>query len=51
MNVEMPSFADDYFISFFPILEKQLGKGGVRLATMLNQIFNSKEGYTHESEL
>lgn len=42
---------DDYFLSRLPILEKQLAKGGVRLAATLNRIFSSKEGYTRDSEL
>jgi hypothetical protein len=42
---------DDYFLSRLPIVEKQLAKGGVRLAATLNRIFNSKEGYNRKSEL
>lgn len=42
---------DDYFLSRLPIVEKQLAKGGVRLAATLNRIFNSKEDYSRESEL
>eukprot|EP01018_Ginkgo_biloba_P021985 Gb_25885 [translate_table: standard] len=33
---------DDYFLSRLPIVEKQLGKSGVRLAATLNRIFNPK---------
>lgn len=33
--------SDDYFLSRLPIVEKQLGKGGIRLAATLNRIFDS----------
>lgn len=42
---------DDYFLSRLPILERQLAKGGVRLAATLNRIFGSKEDHTRDSEL
>lgn len=42
---------DDYFLSRLPILEKQLAKGGARLAATLNRIFSSEKDYTRDSEL
>uniref|UniRef100_A0A0D6R1R3 Aspergillus nuclease S1 n=1 Tax=Araucaria cunninghamii TaxID=56994 RepID=A0A0D6R1R3_ARACU len=42
---------DDYFLSRLPIVEKQLAKGGVRLAAMLNRLFDPKESQTHYTEL
>ncbi|XP_057419977.1 endonuclease 4-like [Lotus japonicus] len=33
---------DEYFLSRLPIVEKRLAQGGVRLAAILNRIFNSK---------
>lgn len=42
---------DDYFLSRLPILERQLAKGGVRLAATLNRIFSSKKDHTRDSEL
>jgi len=33
-------FADDYFLSRFPIVNLRLAQGGVRLAATLNRIFD-----------
>ncbi|CAI9087571.1 OLC1v1021678C1 [Oldenlandia corymbosa var. corymbosa] len=35
------TLGDDYFVSRLPIVEKRLAQGGVRLAAVLNRIFNS----------
>lgn len=34
-------FADDYFLSRFPIVNLRLAQGGVRLAAILNRIFGN----------
>ncbi|XWS12718.1 hypothetical protein CRYUN_Cryun37aG0114300 [Craigia yunnanensis] len=33
---------DDYFLSRLPIVEKRLAQGGIRLAAVLNRLFNSE---------
>jgi len=34
---------DDYFLSRLPIVEKRIAQGGVRLAALLNQIFDTQK--------
>lgn len=33
---------DEYFLSRLPIVEKRLAQGGIRLAAVLNRLFNSE---------
>lgn len=37
---------DDYFLSRMPIVERRLAQGGVRLAAILNRIFDQGQVYT-----
>ncbi|MBA0658879.1 hypothetical protein Goklo_011056, partial [Gossypium klotzschianum] len=41
MTDSVPEF-DEYFLSRLPIVEKRLAQGGIRLAAVLNRLFNSE---------
>jgi S1/P1 Nuclease len=41
--------ADDYFYSRYPTVEKQIAKAGVRLAIILNHIFEAGTSYRKNS--
>jgi hypothetical protein len=34
--------ADDYYFTRYPVVERRLAQGGVRLAMILNSIFDKK---------
>ncbi|KAK1301855.1 Endonuclease 2 [Acorus calamus] len=43
-GVEQDStLADEYFFSRLPVMEKRIAQAGVRLAVLLNRIFNATE--------
>ena len=35
--------ADEYYFSRYPVVEKRLAQGGIRLALILNRIFDQKK--------
>jgi hypothetical protein len=39
---ENPTFEDDYYQSHMPVLQKRIEKGGIRLAGLLNMIFDKQ---------
>ncbi|KAE8690481.1 Endonuclease 3 [Hibiscus syriacus] len=39
-ELPLPLSPDDYFLSRLPVVEKRLAQGGIRLASVLNRLFN-----------